>query len=55
MTGKESRKNDNDKANDNPEHDGTISPDTDTGTDASSGGAEPAVQERQKSALVAEL
>jgi hypothetical protein len=55
MTGKKRRKNDNDKADDNPEHDGSGPPDTDTGTDTSLGGAKPAVQERQNSALVAEL
>jgi hypothetical protein len=55
ITGKESRKNDNDNTDDNPEHDGNGISDTDTGTDFSPGGAKPAVQERQNSALVAEL
>ena len=55
MSGKESRKNDNGNADDNPEHDGNGPPDTDAGTDTSPDGAEPAVEKRQKSALVAEL
>jgi hypothetical protein len=55
MTGKKRRKNDNDNADDNLEHGGSGPPGTAISIETSPGGAKPAVQERQKSALAAEL
>ena len=54
MSGKESRKNDNGNADDDPRHDGN-GPLTRTLALNLPDGAEPAVEKRQKSALVAEV